>query len=742
MKLKLLAVSMLCVLLNGVVLAEERYSVHGKVIDGDADKPLIGANVTIVELQRGSATNRRGEFIIDNITEGSYTLRVDFIGYAAYEQLIVIPDGVKEDIIVELYSTPIKIDDIIITATPTGSPLVYQAAQSYTLEELQKRTASSFGEMLNHEPGVAMRSFGSAPARPVIRGFDGDRILILENGERTGDISEAAFDNVIALEPLSANRVEVVRGPASLLYGTSALGGVVNIFTEDVPAIWSRGLSGSLALTAASMNRTGAGFGRLTYGGSSWAATGRFSHRDAGNIRTPDGVLPDTFIRSTTGSIGTAFQGGSFNGGLSLGLLDMTHGIPEKIDAPDESVEIQLNRYNMQGNANWSGNGFFNDIELRFNSSRFEHKEVELEAEPDGTIDEDIELDILRYNVSSTLTLRHQSAGIIERGALGIYGNFRDMTVGGDEALTPDSRSTFLAAFLFEEIHVSDLVHLKLGSRVEVQDLDIRGNEMFPAINDRRTTTTFSGAAGVNFRFSGAIEAGTQFARSHRAPLVEELYSDGPHLATGMFEVGDPGLENEIGHGFDVFVRYQSTRIRAEIAGFYNNISDYILLQPTGDIDRDSGLPVFVYEAHDATLQGGEFSFEALFTSSLRVRSTLDYVRGSRSTEDESGIPLPFIPPFRSSLELQYGTNDWWTGVSTRYVTAQNRVAPGEDPTKGYFLVGLEAGYRFDRAGRHTLSVRIDNIFDNEYRDHLSRVEDRDFPMPGRDLNIMYRRTF
>jgi iron complex outermembrane recepter protein len=730
-------------LLSVITYADvERYTIQGKITDQVTGTPLGGSNIFIVELRRGTASNRSGEFSIEKIPEGTYTLRVQYVGYATYERTVNVPDDVFDVIDIVLESTPIKVDEVIVTASPVGSPLGYQAAQPFTLEELQKRSATSFGEMLNWEPGVAMRSFGSAPARPIIRGFDGDRILILENGERTGDISEITADNVITVEPLSANRVEVVRGPASLLYGSSALGGVVNIFTEDIPHIWSRGLSGTLALSGASMNRSGTGFGRFTYGGSGWAATGRLSIRDAGNIRTPEGELPDTYITNITGNLGAAFRNENLSGGFSIGAFDMTYGIPEKIDDPDESVEIRLNRYNLQGNANWNRKGFFDNIELRFNSSRYSHKEIEIELETDGSVDEDIELDITQYSVSSTLTMRHRGAGIIERGALGVYGYLRYVTVGGDEALTPDTRSNFLALFLFEEVHVSDLVHVQLGSRVELQDIDIRENELFAGLNERRTTTTFSGAFGINFRFSGSFEAGSQFARSHRAPLVDELYSDGAHLATGAYEIGDPDLKNEIGHGVDIFVRYKSDLLRAEIAGFYNNIDNYILLQATGNIHPGTGLPVFMYEADDAVLMGGEFSLEALLTSDIRVRSSIDYVRGSRIYGESRDLPLPFIPPFRSSLDIHYEKPTWWFGFITRYAAAQKRVAPGEETTDGYILFGLEGGYKFDASGRHTLSIRIDNLFDTKYRDHLSRIEDRNFPMPGRDVNVTYRWTF
>jgi len=217
------------------LLAGEHYndlSLSGKIISSTSGEPITGATILVEELNRGTATDTDGHFIIRNLEEGTYTLVVRAVGFTEKKIRVTIP---TEGIAIELKPDIIRPDDVIITASPVGKDIHYQSAQAFNVRELQDMQSSSFGEMLDGQPGIAMRSFGPAPSRPVIRGFDGDRLLILENGERMGDLSNTAHDHNISLDPLVAERVEVVRGPASLLYGSSALGGVVNIITSDIP---------------------------------------------------------------------------------------------------------------------------------------------------------------------------------------------------------------------------------------------------------------------------------------------------------------------------------------------------------------------------------------------------------------------------------------------------------------------------------------------------------------------------
>jgi iron complex outermembrane recepter protein len=603
----------------------------------------------------------------------------------------------------------------------------------------QRRSEASFGEMLNHSPGIAMRSFGSSPARPVIRGMDGDRILILENGERMGDISETAADHSIALDPLVTNRIEIVRGPSSLLYGPSALGGVINLMTTDIPDRWDRGSSGVVSLQGASMNRMGAGFGRYTYGGDKTAFTGRLAHRQSSNIRTPDGVLPGTSINNIDGSLGIGFINDRTVGGASLSHVSQRYEIPENIDDPDEGVEIRMQRQAMQGRANFERNGFFDRAQVRFNASRMFQQEIEYEWEG-GLYDEDVELEYEKYAFSSTLTLQHRPHELFDRGAVGLNLYGHNLDVGGDEANTPGERRMNLGLFTFQEIPMTNKMRLQTGLRIDFQHTGALPNNYFPDITTSRNAVNYSGSIGFNYQSVEGLEIGGQFARSHRNPSVEELYSQRPHLGAGVFKIGDATLKDEIGQGADLFIRLNGGGVHFETAGFINYFRNYIIFEPDGEIDDASGLPVFRYTGDEARLMGGEISASAELTSGLTLNLGVDYVDGKRIRNGSEY--LPFIPPLRFMAGLERDFGPFWIGG--RFITAarQNRVAPEEDATDGYNLLGLSAGYRTSGPGNHGIILRVDNLLNERYRDHLSRVAERNFPMPGRNFSLAYRLFF
>ncbi len=714
-------------------------TIEGRVIESSTGEPLIGANIIIMENNRGAASDRNGYFRIERLPSGIYTLRVQYVGYSTVTQTITLSE--TDDLIkIVMEERTLEIDEIIVTASPLGSPVGYQPAQSLSGESLQLRAASSIGEMLDGMPGLAMRSFGSAPARPVIRGLDGDRVLVLENGERMGDLAETAADHAIAMDPLAADKIEIVRGPASLLYGSSALGGVVNIFNEDIPRYWSGGASGTLALQGASMNNAAAGFGRIMYGTSHWVTTGRISYRSAGDIKTPEGILPGTFMRNLTGGAGIGYSNDRTHGGFTVNFLDKTYGLPEAIDDPNEDVEIRMDRIALQGGLNRELSGFFKDIEFRVSGAQYSHQEIEIEREDDGSVDEEIELEFIQSTISSTITARHGKAGLLSEGAIGVNVLYRSLDVGGKETLTPDARSTVFAMFVYEEIPVLNNLRLQFGGRLEGHSISSIANEQFQDADKSRTSTTFSGSAGLNYRLLKSLEIGFQFARAHRIPTVEELFSDAPHLGTGKYEIGDPALKNEIGHGLDLFAKISARSLQIEAAGFINSIDNFIFLRPTGEMHVPSGLPVYIYESENALLTGTEIYVQTLLSDRVHFETQLSYVRGSR--RDAESTPLPIIPPLRGNAAFTYDQGSWWIGSKIQWATDQNRVDEKESATDGYVLFGFEGGYRLHASGRHVVSFRITNLFDTAYRDHLSRVEDRDNPMPGRDVSITYRWYF
>ncbi len=719
--------------------SEKSATVTGQVVDAEEGDPVPYINVIIEETTVGTITDEQGWFAIDNAPPGSIRLIVKGMEYeTAYAEFEAEP-GESVEITIEVRHTGVELEEVVLTSSPTASGFRYQSDFSLMGEDLARQSEVSLGEMLEGRPGVTMRSMGSAPSRPVIRGMDGDRVLVLQDGERMGDIAETAADHSISMDPLSASRVEVVKGPASLLYGSSALGGVINMYTRDIPEDWDKGATGTVSLQGATMNNMGSGFGRYTYGGESRAITGRFSYRNTGNITTPEGELPGTHIDHLDAAMGFGIERESVSGGISLSANHQTYGLPEELDDPYEEVEVRQQRYGLQGRFSFEREGFFDKAQLRFNGTHLSQEEVEIET-IDGVTDEFIELSHDKSHISSTLTLQHKPVGIFDRGAVGLNLHGHTLDIGGEEAYTPGEERVNLGLFTFQEIPLSQLFRLQAGLRMDANHVSAMPNHLFPDISKTRNVVNFTGSVGINFRPSDNIEIGGQFARSHRNPLVEELFADGPHLGAGTYELGDPGLQDEIGHGADIFISWQRENFHLELTGFVNYFENYIIFEPTGDIDPGSELPIFEYLDDEARFYGSEFSMRMKPVEGLTLDLGMDYVNARRTTGEREY--LPFIPPFRINSEIEYDYGKGWVGAKVRHAATQDRVAPHEEITEGYTLLGLQAGYRINKRDNHSIILRVDNVLDTSYRDHLSRVEDRHYVMPGRDFRLVYRWVF
>ena len=500
MRIKLLIVSLFA-LLSSELSGQNRTdaNVFGHVINAENGEHIPFINLVIEGTRIGTLTDVSGHYILTNLPEGKHKLVAVGLGYKPTTVEFEIKSRQTLEIDIRVNYEGINLEELVVTSSPTQSGFRYQPDQVYTGEDLQKRSEASFGEMLNGEPGVAMRSMGSMPSRPVIRGLDGDRILILENGERMGDISETSADHSIALDPLAVNRMEVVRGPASLLYGTSALGGVINLMTTDIPDRWDLGSSGVFSLQGASMNKMGAGFGRYTYGGDNFSATGRFAYRQAGNMTTPDGVLPGTSMDNYDGAFGLGFKNAASQGGISLSLSGQNYEIPDNINNPDEGVEIRMQRQSLQGRYALERKGFFDRGQLRFNFARMVQREVEYEIE-DGLMNETIGLKYRKHTYNSTLTMQHRAWSFFDRGAFGMNIHGHELNVLGEEAFTPGERRINLGIFTFQEIPLSRIMRLQFGLRMDLQHMSALNNEVFTDVSSSRSAINYSGSFGFNHR--------------------------------------------------------------------------------------------------------------------------------------------------------------------------------------------------------------------------------------------------
>jgi len=600
-------------------------------------------------------------------------------------------------------------------------------------KELQLRLQGTIADALAAEPGMASTSMGPATARPVIRGLSGDRVLLLEDGARLGDMSSSSPDHATAVDASSARRIEIVRGPAALLYGSSALGGVINVIRDEIPSFVPHHPSGAVALRAASANASLGGSGSVVVRlADRIPLRVEAGLRRSGDLRTPVDILDNTGADTWSVGAGTAYVGGWGYSGGSFRAYRNNYGIPGGfVGGHEEGVNIEMERMSSKfRTAIDRPVGGFTSIEFNGAYTWYRHKEIE---PPDI-----LATFYKRQTASGDLLARHSEWGLFSRGAAGARGSWEEFVFGGG-LFTPDSRRSTLAAFFFEEVSLG-AVRLEGGLRwdwVRTDPLQDDPNSRIGAIRDRTFSAT-SASLGVLYSAREGINVGASAARAFRTPDISELYSQGPHLAAYVFEVGNPSLEPEIGTGLDFFVRLGADRLRAELTGFYNAISGYIYGEETGRVSRVQ-LPEYKFQGNDARLGGFEASLDWNAGGGWAVQGVASFVRG---TLDDTGEPLPLVPPLQGSGAIEYGRPAWFVRAETAWAAGQGRTGAFETATDGYAVINLAAGLHVTAGGRlNVVTVSVNNVADTEYRNHLSRVKEI-MPEAGRGFTMAYRVVF
>ena len=724
-----------------IAVFADDHNIKGRVTDME-EEPLIGATVMVKESGHGVVTDTSGYFSLSGLEEGSWTLAVNYIGYEKREVIVRIPKDEEKLLSVVLIAEVYKKEELLVTASLFERITRYQPTQTYQASDIVQRNTSSMGTLIDGEPGVAMRSFGHAPSRPVIRGMDGERIQVLQNGMKMGDISATAHDHAVILDPQTIDQLDIVRGPASLIYGSSAMGGIINAHSNDIPSGWASGSSGNLMGEGQTGMKSLSGSGRYTYGTDSWAATMRGSVRNTGNMMTPIGEIPGTDLQSFHWATGVAYRTEKSRVGASLQYSDQQYGIPDDPFDMDEKVQLGMQRIAYTGMYYRAlDHDFWQGMEFRSSYNRYAHEETEIAFEEGEIVDKDIELAVDQDYGQAELLFQHGTLGVLDNGTAGFSLEYFGTRVGGEEALTPDARGVTLAGFVVEEIRLPNEWLFQSGLRVEWNRTESLANPDFPDAGDVRSQGILAGAAGLNKSIVEDVRFGIQLSRAHRMPSIEELFSDANHIGVGAYEIGDPALKNEVGYGVDLFLDYETNSRKVHLALYANRISNYITMVPTGETEPERGFPILEYRGVNAELLGGELLIKKEITEQWSISGQADYVHGTEIFEGDRN-PLPFIPPFRLTGTTEYHAGMGWTRLNVRHVLAQNRVAAGEHATSGYTLMDVTAGVRVGMSPVHHITVTVDNLFDVTWRDHLSRIQQRDIPMMGRNIRLGYRMTF
>ena len=732
--------------------------ITGRVMRPD-NQPAADAEVTVVGTRLRRRVDAQGAFAFDGVPPGEQILQAESRRYGISAGHVTVAAGATVEIELTLDAAQHH-EEVVVTASATGQTAgeLAQPASVLSGSELALRQRATLGETLSQTPGVSSTYFGPGASRPVIRGLGGERVRVLQGGLGVADASGTSPDHAVAADPLSARQIEVLRGPATLLYGSSAIGGVVNVVDARVPdRVPHARVTGVAIMDGASAAQEFAigasvdgGFGRFAWHvdaqhrasedvsipGFAESAVLRASEGEEGEDHEQvEGFLPNSAVENLSLGLGASWVGDKGYLGVAVSGFDSLYGVPghehhgeeeeeeEESAAEEEGVRIdmQQRRVELRGERTAPMPGFESG-RLRVAWSDYDHTEIE---------DGEIGTVFTNRSWEGRAEGRHRNVGAFV-GSFGVQAGRRDFRAEGDEAFVPPSTTDSLAAFLFEEARRGPW-RFQLGGRVEKQDVETD--------TMAREFTSVSGSLGLIWEKDENGSIGISVARSVRAPTAEELFSNGPHLATGLYELGDPDLRREKSLGVDVSLRRREGFVTGELNLFWNRFGDFIY-EMLAD-DEVDGLPVAQFVQDDATFRGGELSLrvDALHREPrhLDIELSADVVRADLV---ESGQPLPRIPPFRYGAGLHYHDDAWDARVELRGSAEQDRTGPRELPTDAHAMVNASVSRRFFIGTRILdLALRGTNLNDVDARTHVSFLKDI-VPLPGRDIRLVAQLRF
>ena len=662
--------------------------------------------------------------------------------------------------------TVYQLDDYIVSAGPNLRSIRDYAApvNVVTAQELTRQSGSSLGAVLDWQPGVSSSSFGAGASRPILRGFDGPRVRILDAGLEAMDVSDTSPDHAVTLEPLLTERVEVLRGPSTLLYGSSAIGGAVNVIGKEMPRqrVDPKGYEGALEARRDSVSGGDTLAGYATVGDADWALTITAVDRDADDYEIPGDAqeddaegdtLENSFVETEQYSVGASWFFSEENRiGFSFSNYETRYGVPghghdddHAAPAPaadEESVAIDMERkrYDMELEL-VDVNDWIEALRLRLGYTDYAHSE--LEGGEVGTVFE-------REGWELRAEAAHSPWWVIDEGVVGVQVSDVDFSAEGAEAFTPQSTTKTQALFVSEHIH-GDVLHYEFGGRMERTDIAEDKNQR------SYDELAISLAAGATWHIDEANSLALVLQRSQRNPTSTELYAEGPHLATSQYEFGDADLKQETAYGVDLTYRTTHENWQAEVSLFYTYFDDYIFSEELGyetdvngigegdpGFDDDEALHTYQFDAIDAQFYGieAQLDYTLIENEGNRVLLSLmgDWVH---ATNQDTGDDLARMPPMRIGSRLSWATGNWDSGVELRYAFEQDNTGPEETSTDDYLKLNLDVNYRLDLGDGITavLFARAENLLDEEIRHHTSFVKE-EAALPGRNFTIGARVEF
>jgi len=788
-------------------------TISGTIVNHQ-NKPISGALVKINGSEQWTITNENGLFTLSSLTAGKVELHTSAKNHAHNNQYIIINQDDISGVNIKLSPSVMEVLDVY--ATPLHSSTIESALPVNVIagDELKLKQASTLGETLKNEVGVHSSFYGSVASSPIIRGLDGPRVLITQNGLDAGDASRVGADHAVATETSTATQIEVLRGPATLFYGSGAIGGVVNIVDNRVPK--SNDTIADWLLQYNDVANEQQGSFSVQTGHEQFAFHLDGFWRDAGDYQLPKGFdahaneedhagehdeeqsshLTNTSSKSSGFTVGSSYLFDQGFIGFSYGKLTRDYGIPGHAHHEEEHEEdhgegleedhdnelgtaakMEQDRLQVLSEVNLS-NGFIKQLNTKFAYTDYQHQEIE--AGLVGTT-------FSNKSIEMKADLHHQSY-LGWQGAWTLHFKNSDFKAVGEEAFAPPSNTDNLAIAWLEEKHFGDLL-LQLGARIEYVTIDASdttiGFEEHGHEDDhdeheqvsfsQQKFNPFSTSLGLVWDYQTGYNLGLSLAVSQRAPSAAELFSFGPHIGTGTFEVGamfelspeddeihvelsSQDIEVETSYSIDFTWRKFEGDFGFVVSAFYNHVKDYYYQQDTGlqfkdghaDEHDEEGLPILIYQQDDVDMYGLEAEFVYQVSSPLKATIFGDYIKAELADGEESIISvtnrsLPRIPPMRIGVSLHYQGNSFDGEISANHYFEQNDFAPLETAAPSYSLLDFNVNYYLDgmsfKDSDMVLYIKGNNLTDDVALVHSSFLKDI-APLPGRNYSIGIRGSF
>lgn len=634
-------------------------------------------------------------------------------------------------------------EEVVVTASPFAKSIeaVSKPVNLLSGKSLQNASAATLGETLNGQLGVSSASFGPGVGLPIIRGQSDNRVKVMQDSVGSMDASAASPDHAVTLEPLLANKIEVLRGPAALRYGSGAIGGVVNVLDNRIPSQLPDSITGGAELRNSSVNDETVGVANLNAAAGSFAFHIDGVKRDSNDLEIPGyaqknpedpapaskGFIPNTDAKSKSGTFGVSYIDGDDFIGMSVNKLDNNYGVPPD---GDELVRIDMHqtRYDVKGELNNPFDGF-QKISARLGHNDYEHTEME-NGEPGTKFTNDA--------YEGRVELIHNPISLYDldwNGAIGVQAAQSTFAAVGEEAFIPKSDISSAGIFIVEETKHNNFTY-ELGARTDTQKI---AAEQGSAISH----DTINLSATTTWHFTQDQQFSLGVAQSQRAPSVEELFAKGPHPATGSYLVGDENLNEETSTNVELGYHWHHDDFQFSTNFFYNHVKDFIFsrLEPNPEDVRcedKEELNCYIYTQGNATFKGFETELKIPFLSYWNIRVFSDNVR---ATLDDGG-DLPRITPKRIGSSLDFNLNQWSANISATHAAKQNHAGDNESETDSYNRIDARVDYTFKNAGTdYTLFLKATNLSNAEIRNASSYLRDI-APEAGRSVQVGVRVKF